>query len=242
MRSAIRRWREAQQHAPGRWGILANPFFLARRALAAEMARVGPQATGRLLDVGCGTQPYRASFAVDEYVGLEIDTPEARARGIADEYYDGGRFPFGDATFDVVLCNQVLEHVFVPEAFVAEIHRVLVPGGRLILTVPFVWDEHEQPHDYARYSSFGLRALLERGGLVIAEQRKLLADAAVLFQLVNAYLYKVLRPDERRGGLLLVALLMAPVSALGALAGRVLPVNPDLFLDQSVVAVRPLER
>ena len=58
------------------------------------------------------------------------------------------------------MCNQVLEHVFNPDDFVREIARVLKPGGALLLTVPFVWNEHEQPYDYARYSSFGLRAFL----------------------------------------------------------------------------------
>src|SRR3546814_6951319 len=55
----------------------------------------------------------------------------------------------------------------------------------LLLTVPFVWDEHEQPYDYARYSTFGLKSLLERNGFNVLTQKKLLADSSILFQLIN---------------------------------------------------------
>ena len=75
-----------------------------------------------------------------------------------------------------MLCNQVLEHVFNPQEFLGELGRVLARGGRLLLTVPFVWDEHEQPFDYARYSSFGLKALLEQHGFRVLQHRKLLAE------------------------------------------------------------------
>jgi len=89
------------------------------------------------------------------------------------------------------LCNQVLEHVFNPDAFLSEIYRVLKRDGKLLLTVPFVWDEHEQPSDYARYSSFGLKALLEKNGFRIIQHERIGADASILFQLINAYLYTV---------------------------------------------------
>lgn len=238
MKSTLARAWHARQFDPGVLGILVNPFFLARRRLWAEMKALAPLAQGRLLDVGCGSEPYRALFTVSEYLGLEIDSPEARSRGVADAFYDGRRFPFDAARFDAVLCNQVLEHVFEPDAFVAEICRVLAPGGRLILTVPFVWDEHEQPHDYARYSSFGLRALLERNGFTVVQHRKLLADCSVLFQLLNAYLYKVLRTRSMMLNVVSTALLLAPVSLVGWVLGALLPGNPDLFLDQCVVAER----
>lgn len=238
MRARLGRVWRAQQFNPGFIGLFVNPFFLARRGLWNEMIAFGGEARGRLLDVGCGTQPYRSLFDVTEYVGLEIDSPHTRARGTADAYYGGGRFPFPDERFDTVLCNQVLEHVFNPDEFVSEIRRVLAPGGRLLLTVPFVWDEHEQPNDYARYSSFGLRSLLERNGFRVAAHHKLLSDASVIFQLANAYLYKVLYTRRRLVNLVVTAIVMAPLSLLGMVLGRILPKNPDLFLDQGVIAER----
>lgn len=236
MNTWLRRLWHKEQFDPGLLGLFVNPFFLARRALHQSMATLGSMAKGRLLDVGCGTQPYRSLFDVNVYVGLEIDSPLARVRGVADHFYDGQRFPFEDDSFDCVLCNQVLEHVFQPDAFVAELQRVLARGGHLILTVPFVWDEHEQPHDYARYSSFGLRALLERHGFRLLVQHKLLSDSSVLFQLLNAYLYKILRTRHPALNLAVTAVVMAPLSLLGWICGKLLPQNPDLFLDQAVVA------
>lgn len=225
-----------EQFDPGLIGLLINPFFLARRQLQLAMRQLAPLLRGRLLDVGCGTKPYRALFTVDEYLGLDIDSETTRRQGTADVLYDGHAFPFEAGHFDAVLCNQVLEHVFNPDEFLAEICRVLAPGGKLLLTVPFVWDEHEQPWDYARYTSFGLRAILARHGMVVQSQHKLLADASVLFQLLNVYLYKVTRTRWPALNLLVNMGLLAPVSALGWLTGKLLPANADLYLDQIVVA------
>lgn len=237
--SRMRAWYHEQAFFPSPLGAFVNPFYLARSALRDAMRETANQLGGRLLDVGCGTQPYRRLFKTSAYIGLEIDSPASRARGIADCYYDGGAFPFGHEAFDSVLCNQVLEHVFVPDAFLEEIHRVLKPGGRLLLTVPFVWDEHEQPWDYARYSSFGLTALLERHGFRILMHRKLRADVSTLFQLANGYLFKIAQGWPKPALLLLTATFMAAVSLLGTIAGRVFPDNPDLYLDHVVLAEKP---
>jgi SAM-dependent methyltransferase len=238
MRANLRSQFAARQFKPGIAGIFINPFFLARRGLWREIEAASPMLGGDLLDVGCGTKPYQSLFSVRTYTGLEIDTPMARQRNVADAYYDGKSFPFEDTSFDAVLCNQVLEHVFTPDDFLREISRVLRPKGRLLLTVPFVWDEHEQPYDYARYSSFGLSAILERSGFRVVRQRKILADASILFQMTNAYLYKVTGPRTILAKLLLRVFLFAPVSIVGLIASTLLPRNEDLFLDQLVVAER----
>ncbi len=170
------------------------------------------------------------------YVGMEYDTPRARESFSADVFYDGRHFPMADASFDAVLCSQVLEHVFTPDEFLCEINRVLRPGGCLVLTVPFVWDEHEQPHDFARYSSYGLRALLERSGFALEVHRKTMADGRVLFQLLNAYLYKVTLTRSGKLNLLISIVVMGPVNLLGCVLGWILPANPDLFLDNVVLA------
>lgn len=238
MTSKLRRYIDKQQFNPDLLGVFFNPFFLARRRLWQEMAAAGKDMEGPLLDVGCGTKPYRELFDVARYVGLDIDSESARQRGIADAYYGGGRFPFDDASFPSVLCNQVLEHVFNPDVFLKEIHRVLEKGGTLLLTIPFIWDEHEQPYDYARYSTFGLKALLERNGFRVLRQRKLLADASVLFQLTNAYLFKITRSRFGLINKIATVLLMAPISMMGMMAGLMLPKNEDMFLDQLIVAKR----
>ena len=235
---ALKRYLLAQQYNPGIVGLFVNPFYHARRGLYQAISDVAGRFEGRLLDVGCGRKPYRSLFGNCEYAGLEIDTPANRSDKHADYYYDGTTFPFSDRCFDSVMCNQVLEHVFTPERFLGEIHRVLRPGGRLLLTVPFVWDEHEQPWDYARYSSFGLKHLLERNGFAVSEQHKINADVRALFQLVNAYLYKVLWTRWAAANLVICVVAMAPFNILGALLHRLLPGNPDLYLDQLVLATK----
>ena len=239
LRAHLRRVYAEQQFFPGLLGVFVNPFYLARSALQQAMREDAASLDGRLLDVGCGTKPYRRLFRVSDYVGLDIDSPVARARGVADVFYAGAEFPFESASFAAVLCNQVLEHVFNPDEFLAEITRVLRPGGKLLLTVPFVWDEHEQPWDYARYSSFGLKALLERQGLCIVSHKKLRADVSVLFQLANAYLYKLTERWPFLARLAFNATVMAAITLLGLVGARLLPDNPDLYLDHVLLAEKP---
>jgi SAM-dependent methyltransferase len=229
----------ASRFRPGILSVLTNPFHMARRELHAGIAAIAPRFEGRLLDVGCGTCPYRDLFRdVTQYTGLELDTPAARALGHADAFYGGTRLPFPDASCDVVLCSQVLEHVFDPAAFLAELRRVLADSGTLVLTVPLVWDEHEQPLDYGRYTSFGLAHLLGQAGFRILEHRKLAAGAVALIQLANALVHKRLgRLVGRRTAAIAGSLVYAPLNTLGELLLLRRPHDPDLYLDNLVVAV-----
>ncbi|RAJ73484.1 methyltransferase family protein [Chitinophaga dinghuensis] len=219
---------------PGPLGIVINPFYIARRGLYKEMSRVGTQLSGRLLDVGCGTKPYKQLFQVNEYIGLEIDTTYNREKKDIDVFYDGTVFPFEDNSFDSLLCNQVLEHVFNPEEFLQQINRVLKVGGKGIITVPFAWDEHEQPYDYARYSSFGLKSLLEKNGFEVIELRKSVADLRVLTVLMNGYLYKK-TVKYRFLRIFATILLMFPNNVIGSIIGLIMPRNEDLYLDNIVL-------
>ena len=237
----IRRIKEIyrqQSFFPGWLGIFVNPFYFARAGLCEAMTRLSPILSGRLLDVGCGAKPYQRLFTVDAYVGLDIDSAASRKLGTADYFYDGNAFPFDDDSFDAVLCNQVLEHVFSPDTFLGEVKRVLKPEGKFLLTVPFVWDEHEQPFDYGRYSSFGLRALLEKQDFKVIQHDKSGADVTVIFQLFNAYLFKVTQSLPAAFKVLLTVTVMAFINILGLLFRYILPANPDLFLDNIVLAER----
>ena len=139
------------------------------------LALLAPRASGRLLDVGCGDKPYEALFTpfVSEYLGVEhrasFEATAASLRGKADVIYEGDRLPFADASFETVLSVQVLEHTPRPAALVAEMARVLRPGGVLILSAPFSFRLHEEPHDYFRFSPHGLGELCGRAGLIIRE-------------------------------------------------------------------------
>ena len=135
------------------------------------LAKLAPQAHGRLLDVGCGDKPYQMMFAphVSEHVGVDYaDTFEGSKyaqASKADFIYSGDRLPFEDAAFDTVLSTQVLEHTAKPWVLFAEMSRVLKPGGTLIVTIPFSYRVHSEPFDFYRFTSYALASLCEANGL-----------------------------------------------------------------------------
>jgi len=230
---------QREQFEPTALGLLLNPYFFARRALLRELTPLLGSLHGDVLDVGCGRMPYRKFTSASRYLGVDVDTPATRELGCADVFYDGHSLPFPAASFDAALCSQVLEHVFEPEAFLREIARVLRPGGQLVLSVPFVWDEHEQPHDFGRYSSFGLAALLERNGFTLETQRKATCGAWAVVQLASGFLFKVTRSPSRLLNLATQLILIAPVNIVGGAGALILPRNSELYLDNIVLARKP---
>lgn len=82
--------------------------------------------------------------------------PNAHVHALADAY----QLPFGEGTFDVVVCAEVIEHMREPARALEEVRRVLKPGGKLLLTTPFAFPIHYAPTDYYRFTRFGLTHLL----------------------------------------------------------------------------------
>ena len=150
------------------------PMWIRRRvevdntALVDFIERVAPTvpAGARVLDAGAGEGRYRPKFAHTCYTGVDLAVGDVTwdYHGL-DAICTLTRLPFNPDTFDAVICTQVLEHVTEPQQVLQEIQRVLKAGGRLFLTAPQSWHQHQKPHDYYRYTSFGLRYLFERAGL-----------------------------------------------------------------------------
>ncbi len=132
--------------------------WLAAHELHRDLREALSRVRGELLDLGCGLQPYRRFLDSSvTYVGADIEAkPGVDAVVIAP----GAPLPFAANRFDAVLCTQVFEHVDNLGPVVAEISRVLKPGGELILSVPFIFQLHGQPHDYRRLSEYGVRQVL----------------------------------------------------------------------------------
>ena len=120
--------------------------------------------SGVLLDLGAGNQPFKAWYSALAQRCVAVDV--APAPGL-DLLSLAAPLPFASATFDTVLCTSVLEHVHDAEAAVTEIARILKPGGRLIITVPFLYPTHEAPYDFWRTTHWGLRSVLTRHGLEV---------------------------------------------------------------------------
>lgn len=140
-----------------------------RYLLKKQVHDVAHYVRGRVLDVGAGTSDrYSGSFAFDEYVRMEVmDGPGIDVVGTAYE------IPLPASSFDTVVSTQVFEHLASPEVAAKECARVLKPGGHILITVPQMNELHEEPHDYFRYTSFGLVHLLTTAGFEVVhlEQR-----------------------------------------------------------------------
>ena len=151
-------WPGAERRDPPR----SSPTWVVRHALAqwlrAQAAELGGGAPVRILDVGCGVKPYYPFFAevASEYVGVDVvENPAAELLGPVEA------LPVEDASFDVVLCTQVLEHCDDPAQAVRELRRVTRPGGRVLASTHGVQVYHPSPVDYWRWTHEGLRRLFE---------------------------------------------------------------------------------
>lgn len=143
-------------------GRLGRLVFHARRAVNLQMNTVYRDlqrglsgAVGTVLDVGCGQSPYRHLLdpAVTRYIGLEIaDAGKFDVQNTDVLAFDGKNIPLEDQSCDLVLCTEVLEHVQDYQRLVDEVHRVLKPGGRALVTVPWSARFHYAPFDYFRYT------------------------------------------------------------------------------------------
>jgi SAM-dependent methyltransferase len=115
----------------------------------------------RLLDVGCGVKPYQTLFApfAAAYVGVDpVGNRHADLEGSIED------LPVEDASFDVILCNQVLEHCDNPMRAVAELRRATAPGGRVLVSTHGVMAYHPSPTDYWRWTHAGLEKLFAENG------------------------------------------------------------------------------
>lgn len=84
-----------------------------------------------------------------------------------DAVADAQQLPVANESADLVICKQVLEHLPEPVAALREIARILTPGGRLLLSTNQQWPQHQAPHDYFRFTSFGLRYCCQQAGLTV---------------------------------------------------------------------------
>lgn len=186
---------------------------------------------GDVLDVGCGEMPFRSMIEPEaRYVGL--DFPGAASFGMRNHpdivSFDGSTIPFPDNSFDHVLCTEVLEHAEHPAALVAEMHRVLRPGGNLIATVPFSARVHHAPYDFQRFTSYGLEKLFARFTQVTVTERG--DDFAVIANKLIVVCARLLRPTRFPLLLLaapfaLLALALAHLSLIFGWGGRADPLG-----------------
>ena len=148
-----------------------------RQTLAQEMAARALPEGASVLDLGCGAGDsvdlFRRLDGRSSWIGLDIeDSAEVRARRRSDAEFvtfDGERIPFEESRFDLVYCSQVLEHVRRPEPLLAEVARVLRPGGHLAGSTSQLEPFHSR--STFGYTPHGLTVLAEGAGLEVRELR-----------------------------------------------------------------------
>jgi SAM-dependent methyltransferase len=150
--------------------IVRGDFFVLR-GLTSFLERVIPERVQRgmaVLDVGCGEQPWRPLIESlgATYTGADVGQ---NARGTVDVVADISRIPLPDASYGVILCTEVLEHTADTAVAFAEMRRLCRPGGAIILTTPFAYPLHEEPHDFVRLTPHTIRECAAEHGLDVAE-------------------------------------------------------------------------
>lgn len=168
-----------------------HPLYYIRKGLYNKIKLYSKELNGHLLDFGCGAKPYQTLFNhVESYTGVDYNSDgHLHQDESIDFFYDGKTLPFKTNQFDSIFSSEVFEHIFNLETIIPELNRVLKLGGKIFITCPFVWEEHEIPVDYARYTQFALTSLLEKNGFKIVTIDKNGHTVVAIHQLMMVYLH-----------------------------------------------------
>jgi SAM-dependent methyltransferase len=181
-----------------RWGAPQDAPYSGPTLLEAEILPHRRFLTGLVLNAGAGTREI-AHLVDGKLVNSDIAWPGDTRTNI-DIYAPLHELPVADGHFDSAVCIAVLEHVINPEECVRELHRVLKPGGHLVVSVPFMQPEHKVPGDYQRYTRDGLSHLVASAGFEVVDVRLIGNVYHTLYwiawewlQLADGLLYQILR-------------------------------------------------
>lgn len=227
-----------QRFFPNWLSLFINPFFFIRAELKKAVERFAVELNGNLLDYGCGSKPYQALFTkVDSYVGVDLENEgHDHSTEEIDFFYDGITLPFADETFDSLFSSEVLEHVPDIDQSLKEIRRVLKPQGRVLITVPFVWAEHELPFDFRRFTQGGIEKIMSDHGFEVLQSQKVGSFVGVIFQMIMMYLHTLLYTSNKYLNLVINAFLIAPVAIVGLFFNLILPKRYNWYFNTIILA------
>jgi len=233
LRTRMRR----ESFQPTLLSAILTPTYIIRRGLLRAIQNLAPSISGNILDFGCGSKPYEFLFSgAASYLGVDLKgAGHDHVDSKVDVFYDGKLLPFPDEAFDAVVSFEVFEHVFNLSDVLAEIRRVTKPSGTLLISIPFAWHEHEQPYDFARYTSFGITHILSKLGYEVVTVKKTTTHILATFQMFIANL-TLIRPRFRIVRILRQVCLIFPITALAYLLNRLLPKRDEYFCNLVVFA------
>ena len=158
-------WGRLAGGSTGRWAVWKFNW-LANHKILRALERAREHARGDLLDIGCGSKPFAGVFEgrVRRYWGTDLTASRYLGEARLDAFASAEAQPFRDASFDTVLGLSMITYLPEPLRFLREAHRVLRPGGMLLLECTQMVPLHDEPHDYFRYTRYGAAYLLEQAG------------------------------------------------------------------------------
>lgn len=142
-----------------------------------------------ILDIGGNKTRKRGRFNIDCYSNNVTYTNIDQQKGV-DVLADAGALPFQDSSFDIVICAEILEHIYDPSKVISEALRILRPNGRLLITVPFLFRIHPDPCDYGRYTNFYWQRLLVDIGFAKLSIKQQGEFWSVLLDMLREYFYQ----------------------------------------------------
>ncbi len=149
---------------------------------------------GNLYDLGAGESPYKEYFLSHAKSYVAVDWSDSVHQTNCDMAADLNHpLPIATEIADTVIALSVLEHLREPQMMLCESFRILKPGGYLILQVPWQWRLHETPHDYFRYTPYGLRYIFERAGFVNIEVQAQSGFFTMLTLKINYFSCRLIR-------------------------------------------------
>lgn len=214
--------------------------YFTRKGIKEGILAFAGELKGKMLDFGCGSKPYRNCFTVDQYVGVDYENEgHSHKNEQIDVFYDGKNIPFEDGYFDSVLCTEVIEHVFNLDEVLKEINRVTRKDAKLLFTCPFMWNEHEVPYDFARYTRFALKSIFEKNGFEIIEFKKSGTFVTTIAQMMSLYAQESLYPLMKKVFFLRwiykFFFILSP-NITGIVLDKILPGNQSLYLNNILLA------
>ncbi len=127
-----------------------------------------------VLNAGSGEGAYNSYFKHCSVVGIDLCVGDnSWDYSSVDVVGDLHEIPFDDNVFDSAICVVVLEHLHSPHKFFKELYRVIKPGGTVFFVFPFMWELHQTPNDYFRFTEFGFRRLATDAGFVVSNIEKM---------------------------------------------------------------------